>query len=579
MLRLTRWLPSAAAAAAVALGGPARAQTPDDPPPVPAAELPPVEVIAPAQGQQSAPPTSGSTGSGTSAAGPASTAPNPGPAAGGGGDSDIRKKVPPVPRPPARSGYFGLLPTGCGYYSAYDCLTGTARKEAPKFPFPPFLLSTQPFFEADYRYADDPKYTPDFWERMKRIRVGDDWLLATGGQTWFRYENQYNGASRLSARDNVEGLYRVRPYVDVWYQDKFRFFVEGMFADVVWNDLPPFANEVDRADFQNLFVEAKLGTVKDKPVYARVGRQEVQLGSQRLLGTPDWANIRTTFDGARVFRVGDKWDVDLFWLRPRVITNINGPNSGDNNQNFAGAWATYKPKKGTTRDFYFLVLDNTNNVTQQGIAKAPFTNYTLGSRWAGDRDNAFLYDFEGGVQLGRRGREDIVAGFATAGVGYNFKDTPWKPVVWAYYDYASGDHRPNSGTYNTFNQLFPFGHYYFGYVDAIGRQNIHDLNFVLWTYPSKWVTQIIQQHNFWLDSRTDALYNAFGNAYRRDATGRAGSHVGTELDYLVNFHLTKRADFFVGYSYLWGGEFLKNTSGPNAAKDSSLAYFSYSYRW
>ncbi len=35
----------------------------------------------------------------------------------------------------------------------------------------------------------------------------------------------------------------------------------------------------------------------------------------------------------------------------------------------------------------------------------------------------------------------------------------------------------------TFQQLFPFGHFYLGYLDLVGRQNIRDLNFQLSMHP------------------------------------------------------------------------------------------------
>jgi hypothetical protein len=54
---------------------------------------------------------------------------------------------------------------------------------------------------------------------------------------------------------------------------------------------------------------------------------------------------------------------------------------------------------------------------------------------------------------------------ATAGLGSHWTDAPLNPTVWGYYDYASGDDRPNAGTFRTFSQLFPFGHYYLGWAD------------------------------------------------------------------------------------------------------------------
>ena len=118
---------------------------------------------------------------------------------------------------------------------------------------------------------------------------------------------------------------------------------------------------MNKSDFLNLFVDAKIANLDGNPAYVRVGRQELLFGSQRLISPLDWANTRRTFQGVRAFRQTDKWDFDLFWVQP-VIANANRLDSVDNNQNFVGAWATYRPKKGQTIDAYYLMLDNTNQL-------------------------------------------------------------------------------------------------------------------------------------------------------------------------------------------------------------------------
>lgn len=201
--------------------------------------------------------------------------------------------VPAAPRPLSRPGLFTFPPTGPGAYSACDFLTGVYREKPPPYPFVPLALSTLSFFDADWRFVDNPDYCPDFLEQLKRIRVGDNWLFNTGGQSWMRYQFEYN--SRITGINNDYLLFRVRPYADVWYRDQFRFFVEGYFGDSLWHDVPPLGTDVNRADLQNLFVEAKLGEWYSKPVYARVGRQEIQLGSQRLVGTPNGPTLGARF--------------------------------------------------------------------------------------------------------------------------------------------------------------------------------------------------------------------------------------------------------------------------------------------
>ena len=490
--------------------------------------------------------------------------------------TDFWQRVPPV-RPMPRLGNFAIPPTGPGYYSLADAVHGEYREKPPRYPYPAFGLMPQPFFDADFRYLDDPKNTQHDWaDPLHRVRVHDDWLFATGGEARFRYARE--GNSRLTTTDNTYGLPRVRAYGDLWYRDEIRVFVEGIWAHSRWHEAEPLLQDVNRGDLQNAFVDLKLPWDDAHPAYLRLGRQELVLGSQRLIGNPDWLNSRRTYQGARILRTGEQFDFDLFWLQP-VVPNAERLDSVDNNQNFAGAWVTYRQKPGTSLDLYYLFLDNTNRANQLGLVRSPVTLHTVGTRWAGDVDAEWLYDVEVAGQFGDRGAQSVRAAMATAGGGYHFKDVPWNPAFWVYYDYASGDNDPARGRYTTFHQLFPFGHYYLGWIDVVGRQNIRDLNFHLHLYPTNWISVWTQYHCFQLDKERDALYNAAGVAIRRDATGRAGRDVGQELDFVVNFHLSPHSDLLTGYSRLWGGNFLKQTANDTRAADADLFYLQYSFRW
>ncbi|MCI0637778.1 MAG: alginate export family protein [Gemmataceae bacterium] len=486
-------------------------------------------------------------------------------------------KVPPV-RVFPRLGFSPNLPSGPGYYSLRDMLIGDYREGPPKFPYAPISPNAFPFYDADFRYLDSPKNTQHDWaDVLHRMRVGDNWLFATGGEFRFRYMHEIN--SRLSGQSNDYNLIRTRIYGDLWFQDRVRVYTEFLDARSHHQELAPQAVDVDRADLLNAFVDVKLGELAGYPAYVRLGRQELMLGSQRLVSPLDWVNTRRTFNGIRGFRQGEKWDVDLFWLQP-VLPDPSNFDSIDDEQNFAGAWITHRPDKGVFRDFYYLYLDNNNAVTQlagpRALVRAPSTTHTIGTRWFGNRGR-WLYDAEGMVQLGQRGPQDIVAGAGTVGGGYHFAQLPMNPVFWVYYDYASGDRSPNAGAeYNTFNQLFSFGHYYMGWIDLVARQNIHDFNLHLYLYPTKWITFWTQYHMFHLDSRFDALYNASGAAIRRDPTGRAGTDVGNELDLFLNFHLSPHQDILVGYSKLFAGDFIR---GTRPGQSPELFYVQYSFRW
>jgi hypothetical protein len=202
---------------------------------------------------------------------------------------------------------------------------------------------------------------------------------------------------------------------------------------------------------------------------------------------------------------------------------------------------------------------------------------TIGGRYYGRADCGFLWDIEGAVQFGRWADQWIEAQMFSTYLGWNFQNAPLNPTIWVGYDFASGDGDPNgTSVHRTFNQLFGFGHYYFGFLDYVGRQNIIDVSAQGYCYPMKWLTTGIQYHLFRLAQPEDALYNAFGKAIRQDRTGAAGNDVGQEIDVVFNAHLTDRQDVFVSYSHFFPGGFIKATGPSNPG---NAVYVQYSWRW
>src|SRR5262249_40379508 len=94
-------------------------------------------------------------------------------------------KVPPV-TPMPRPGWFIINPEGPGYYTGWDLLRGTPSDKPPKNPYPPISACPGLTYEYDFRYIDDPNNTQHDWlDPLKRIHLGDNWLVSVGGD--FRY--------------------------------------------------------------------------------------------------------------------------------------------------------------------------------------------------------------------------------------------------------------------------------------------------------------------------------------------------------------------------------------------------------
>ncbi|MBA2658190.1 MAG: alginate export family protein [Nitrosospira sp.] len=481
-------------------------------------------------------------------------------------------KSPPVTGP-SRQGMFVIPPPGPGYYSLWDQITGNKRNVAPVSPYVPYALQTLPAFDVDFRYLEKPGYEPDLFDPVKRIHVGSDFLLSFGGSFWYRYMREAD--ARLTNNSDNYHMIRSRFHADFWYQDKVRIFAELLDARTFGQGLTPTATDVNHTDMLNLFADIKLTNIKDGPVYLRVGRQELLYGSQRLISTLDWVNTRRTFQGAKAFWRTPTFDLDAFWVRP-MITEKNLFDNWDQKQEFFGLWGTYKPMKGQLVDMYFLSLDDNRNraLGRNGLLGHSIT-HTLGGRLAGDY-NQFLYELEGMYQFGQYSNQNISAFAVASGAGYHFKGAPMNPQFWLRYDFASGDNNANDGARNTFNQLFPFGNYYLGWIDRVGRQNIHDFNAQINLHPQPWATFTAQYHRFYLANRQDFLYNAAGAATLRDVTGQAGSYVGDEIDVRFNIHVNRHQDILIGYSKLFAGNFLKATA-PGVSPD--LFYAQYNIRF
>ncbi len=488
----------------------------------------------------------------------------------------IWSKVPP-PEPFPRIGAFFILPTGQGYYSLKDVLQGNYREKPPVYPWPPFCLDVYPFYNNNFRYLDDPKNTQFDWvDPIKRIHIGENWLLSIGGEERIRFSDEFD--SRLSGKTNIYELERSRIYGDLWFRDEFRIFAEYAYVEVSnERNLPPSATDINKVDFVNLFADLKLFELDCHPVYVRAGRQELDYGSQRLISQTDFPNSPRSFDGVKGFWHSENLDVDAFMTRPTVIVP-NEFNSQNDKSNFDGLWTTYRPMKGQALDMYYLYLDNDTPLTAAKPApgtRGGFDVNTIGSRYAGDY-KIFVWDFEGMYQFGEHGAQTTSASSYTTGAGFHFADAPMNPILWIYYDSASGSHNPGKGEYGTFNQLFPNGHNYYGWTDLIGRQNIEDINFQAWFYPTKWIATGLQYHILRLDAAKDSLYNAAGAVERTSATGAAGTDVGQVFTGIVNFHLSQHSDVQFQYSHLDSGKFIERTGSPLSP---DFLFLQYTFRY
>ena len=451
----------------------------------------------------------------------------------------------------------------------------SAQEVSETLPYPKYQFMRQ---GEDWSVlaGHDLSATGDWTDRLKYIELNDDgsiWLSIGGhARTRYEYWNDFNfGRPPMVSHDDGFLLGRVLLHADLHFYERARLFVELKTALSTDRDLPGGKRtmDVDQFDLQQGFLDLDV-PLGETSATVRGGRQEFQFGKQRLVSPLPWGNTLRTWDGVSAWTDIAGWSVTGFWSQfvPVKKYEFNEPDHG---QDFWGLYSTRKFGSDTTVDAYFLTLDNDDS-TFNGTSGQE-DRYTVGARVGGKvPGTGFDYDVEAAYQFGEVGSGDVSAYMLAAVGGYTWKDVGLTPRLFAGLDLASGDDSPG-GDVETFNQLYPLGHAYFGYMDYIGRQNIFATHGGLSLKPTEKLTATASYHVFFLDDEDDALYTPSGSV--SVPGGSSDDFVGSEIDLTLQYSVNRHLSALVGYSHFFSGDVIEDSAAMT--DDSDFAYVSLQY--
>jgi hypothetical protein len=324
-----------------------------------------------------------------------------------------------------------------------------------------------------------------------------------------------------------------------------------------------------RASFDVRTAFADLGA-PTAHVRARVGRQELAFGEQRLVGHLGWANAARAFDAGRATIRGRRATVDVF--AASVVRTLPGEwdRSGNGNR-FAGAYGTTTAlvPKATVEPYVFYRSDR--GIRSEAGTLAEIHQTTAGLRWVGQLPGGTEYGFEGVRQSGSLAT-DTISAWATH---LQARTAPFASVRFTgEYNYATGDTDAGDGVRGTFDQLYPTPHDKYGLADQVGWRNIHHLRAGAEIARFKALPVSVNYHTWWLAEATDALYLASGAQLARVAGGASATHVGHELDIQVSRALTPQLQLVAGYAYIRSGAFLEEAT-PGASYSTPFLMLTY----
>lgn len=430
-------------------------------------------------------------------------------------------------------------------------------------------------FEEDWSNFD--KTQSDHWtsglKMIQNPRISDSFWMSVGGEQRFRYEN-WDSFGFNELNDDGFLMMRTQLHADIHVNKTFRVFLEGRYTNLTDRDLPDGKRaplDWDQGDIGNAFAEG----VFDVGIYdvtARLGRQELQYGKQRLISPLDWANNRRLFDGGLVSVKSESGHkVDAFFTAPVDVLPDHGEfNDTSDYIRFYGVYYTGPLTEKMKMDAYLLVRDFRHEFG------AEETRYTLGGRLYGSLTDRITYDAEVAYQWGDQDLTDLdISAWAVTLEGtYTFADTPWKPAITFGIDYATGDDDPTDDDINTFSQLFPLAHAYNGFADITARQNIIDYRVTVAASPIPDKLGVRGDIHFMqLESDDDGLY-AVSGAPLRPAAGE--DDLAVELDLTATYKFTKHQSGLIGYSHVEAGDYIEDTGTDD---DIDFFYVQWGYEF
>lgn len=410
---------------------------------------------------------------------------------------------------------------------ALAALPGSAQTpdpQPPGLPAEPARPPLNPFpAEQNWSFLADSAKRTDFFDPVKYISLGKNAqrYLSLGFEYRIEYEYYDNWMFGAGPQDhNGYVMNRIMPHFDFHTNRDFRLFSELEFDSIAGrNGGPRPGIDEDPGDVHQAFLEIGPHVSSLRGMSLRVGRQEVVLGSGRLMDNNEGPNVKLSFDGFRAIVEGAHARLDLFALKPVEDDEGYFDDIPNPHQSVWGSYLTI-PAPIVSRgqaDIYYFGLDTKPATYNRGTAD-DFRN-TIGLRAFRPTGNGLDYNWEPNYQWGSFGSGAIHAWSVSTETGFTLDRTRFHPRPLLRADVYSGDSNSPGHPLGTFNPLFPRGAYFTNkVVPFVGPQNLIDLHPMLQFQLRANVTGSLGWNCYWRESTHDGVY-AFGSGILIDPAG------------------------------------------------------------
>ena len=331
----------------------------------------------------------------------------------------------------------------------------------------------------------------------------------------------------------------------------------------------------DDLDIHRLSLNYQVGDLK-----LTLGRQKLNLGDQRLVASLEWVNTARVHDGLRIdYKVGDlainAFVTELVSIDPSQLND--GADTGNRyfDSQFNGAFFEHKA---------IANIDNVQAwVLQRRNSNLDDDVYTLGFRLQ-EQIGRWLTEAQLSIQTGDFGGDSHQAASAhfsvTRPIGAGVASFA---LAW-----ASGDSDSQDSRHETFDNLYPLNHAYYGFLDLVALQNVRalELNYKRALFKDR-VKFRAALHGFWLDDKSDAWYEAglrpvAGLFFAPERVTNTERFIGSEVDLSVQYNVPVKGfgdiNFLAGYSRFFVGDRLLPDSTSGRTDDADFIFLQVSLK-
>jgi hypothetical protein len=420
-----------------------------------------------------------------------------------------------------------------------------------------------------FRWADDCRALAARSESLvglQRLRYvpltssGDVWLTL-GGEYRFKVESLSKPSFGIRGGESYTASgERFLADVDVRSQAGPRLFVQ--FSAATDAGRKPAERGFDRShpDLAQAFVDFPVSRERTR-LLLRIGRQELDMGGNRLVAVRDASNLRRAFDLALASVDAGTFSGSIFGGHPVLNKDDAFDDRATHGENFWGARLreSFGGRAGApAAEVFFLGRRRDRAVYQDAVG--PEVRRTFGMRFSG-RTLGWDYATQAAIQRGAVAGKDIRAYGVAVDVGYT-SQVRWKPRAGLSFGVASGDSRSGDKRVGTFDVLYPnLG--YFTDAPLTYPGNDWDIQPNITLRPSAQLTMQAGADVLQRLSSQDAVYETPGIPLVRGTGG--GSHFITALSFIkATWRPLAYCELTVSYVHASVGSLLRDQGGRDA---------------